>query len=135
MNTSLHSDSIGIIAQLSRFFEGFGVFFHFGIRAFFKGSRDWDGIPMPVETFNPESLDCDSWIDAARPAGARYAILTCKHHDGFANWPTAYSDYSVASSPYKGGKGDVVREFVEEPDFEAGTVTVHLIEGMRTDAN
>ena len=91
----------------------FGVFFHFGIRAFFKGSKDWDGIPMPVETFNPESLDCDSWIAAAKSAGARYAILTCKHHDGFANWPTVYSDYSVASSPYKDGKGDIVREFVD----------------------
>lgn len=91
----------------------FGIFFHFGIRAFFRGSRDWDGIPMPAAAFNPEKLDCDSWIDAAKSAGAGYAILTCKHHDGFANWPTAYSDYSVASSPYREGKGDVVGEFVD----------------------
>jgi len=91
----------------------FGIFFHFGIRTFYEGHRDWDGRDMPAAGFNPTALDCGQWTRAARDAGARYAILVCKHHDGFANWPTAYSDYSVANSPWKGGAGDVVREFTE----------------------
>lgn len=91
----------------------FGVFFHFGIRTFYEGHQDWDGLPMPPEAFDPKELDCRQWLSAAREAGARYAILVCKHHDGFANWPTKYSDYSVAGTPWKDGKGDVVREFTD----------------------
>ncbi len=91
----------------------FGMFFHFGIRTFFKGSKDWDEHPMPASAFNPKNLDCDQWISVAKQAGARYAILTCKHHDGFANWPTRFSRYSVASSPYMDGKGDIVKSFTE----------------------
>jgi len=91
----------------------FGVFFHFGIRSFFKGHKDWDGKPMPAEQFNPDQLDCGQWISTAAQAGAKYAILVCKHHDGFANWPSKYSDYSVAQAPWKNGQGDVVKEFVE----------------------
>ena len=88
----------------------FGVFFHFGIRSFFKGHKDWDDRPMPASAFCPDSLDCGQWIRAARDAGARYAILVCKHHDGFANWPSRYTDYSAAASPYN---GDVVRAFTD----------------------
>lgn len=90
----------------------FGVFFHFGIRTFFKGHKDWDGRPMPAAAFLPEHLDCDQWLRDSRAAGARYAILTAKHHDGFCNWPTRYSEYSVRHSPWKDGKGDVVAEYV-----------------------
>lgn len=90
----------------------FGAFFHFGIRTFYEGHKDWDMQEMPLSGFNPSSLDCTKWIRAAKETGARYAVLVCKHHDGFANWPTAYSDYSVANTPWKNGQGDVVREFV-----------------------
>ncbi len=91
----------------------FGVFFHFGIRSFFPGHNDWDGKEMPPEAFDPTELDCESWLTTAKKGGASYAILTCKHHDGFALWPTKFSEYSVAATPWKNGKGDVVREFVE----------------------
>ena len=90
----------------------YGVFFHFGIRSFFLGHKDWDNRPMPAEAFNPESLDCEQWIRTIKDAGATYAILVCKHHDGFANWPSKYTNYSVAATPWKDGKGDVVREYV-----------------------
>jgi alpha-L-fucosidase len=89
----------------------FGVFFHFGIRSFYQGHRDWDMREMPLAAFNPASLDCDQWITVSREAGARYAILVCKHHDGFANWPSRSTDYSVANTPWQTGRGDVVREF------------------------
>ncbi|GHT97526.1 alpha-L-fucosidase [Spirochaetia bacterium] len=91
----------------------FGAFFHFGIRTFYEGHRDWDMQEMPLSGFAPSALDCNQWIETIKAAGARYAILVCKHHDGFANWPSAYTGYSVAGTPWKGGKGDVVREFTD----------------------
>ncbi|MBQ9801849.1 MAG: alpha-L-fucosidase [Clostridia bacterium] len=91
----------------------FGVFFHFGIRTFYEGHDDWDMKPMPPEGFNPTDFDADSWIKTVKEAGARYAVLVCKHHDGFANWPSKYTDYSVANTPWRDGKGDVVREYVD----------------------
>lgn len=90
----------------------FGMFFHFGIRSFYLGHRDWDGREMPTSGFLPDNLDCEQWISTSKQAGAKYAILTAKHHDGFANWPSKYTEYSVANTPWKQGKGDVVAEFV-----------------------
>lgn len=91
----------------------FGVFFHFGIRTFYEGHEDWDGKEMPLDGFCPTELNCDEWIKTAKEAGANYAVLVCKHHDGFANWPSKYTDYSVANTKWKGGKGDVVQEYVD----------------------
>ena len=91
----------------------FGVFFHFGIRTFNEGHVDWDMKPMALESFQPSELDCDEWLKTVSDAGAKYAILVCKHHDGFANWPSAYTEYSVKNTPWKDGKGDVVREYVD----------------------
>jgi len=91
----------------------FGLFLHFGIRTFYEGHVDWDGKPMPAEAFNPAQLDCDEWVTTAKRAGARYMVLTAKHHDGFANWQTKLSDYSVTASPWRDGKGDVIREFTD----------------------
>ena len=90
-----------------------GAFFHFGIRTFNEGHKDWDMKEMPLSTFNPTELDCEQWIKSVSEMGAKYAILVTKHHDGFANWPTKYSDYNVAATPWKDGKGDVVREFTD----------------------
>lgn len=91
----------------------FGVFFHFGIRTFCEGHRDWDGREMPLSAFDPTELDCGEWIEAARDAGAKYAVLVCKHHDGFANWQTDSTEYGVRNTPWKNGRGDVVREFTD----------------------
>lgn len=91
----------------------FGLFIHFGIRTFYEGHEDWDGKDMPLEAFNPVSLNCEEWIKTAKEAGMNYAVFVAKHHDGFANWPSKYTDYSVAGTPWKNGKGDIVREFVD----------------------
>jgi alpha-L-fucosidase len=99
--------------QLSFLEWELGLFLHFGIRTFHEGHTDWDGRAMSPEAFLPSALDCRQWIETASEAGFRYAVLTAKHHDGFANWPTKYSGYSVAASPWKDGQGDVVREFVD----------------------
>lgn len=90
-----------------------GAFFHFGIRTFYEGHKDWDMQEMPLSGFNPAKLDCRQWIRTVKEAGASYAILVCKHHDGFANWPSKYTEYSVKNTPWKNGTGDVVQEFVD----------------------
>jgi alpha-L-fucosidase len=91
----------------------FGLFLHFGIRTFYEGYVDWDGKPMSAKRFDPVAFDPDQWIVTAKAAGMRYAVLTAKHHDGFANWPTRWTDFSVAAASWRCGEGDVVREFVE----------------------
>jgi len=90
----------------------FGVFLHFGIRTFYEGFKDWDGRKMEAAAFLPTDLDCEQWAATAEAAGAKYMVLTAKHHDGFANWPSKYTDFSVAGSSWRDGKGDVVRDFV-----------------------
>ena len=68
---------------------------------------------MAADAYNPTELNCDQWLDVISRAGAKYAILVCKHHDGFANWPSKYTEYSVKNTPWLDGKGDVVRLFVD----------------------
>lgn len=89
-----------------------GIFVHFGIRTFYEGHKDFGNEEMIPEAFNPSELDCEQWASAAAQTGARYMVLTAKHHDGFANWPSDYTDFGVGSSNWKGGKGNVVNEFV-----------------------
>jgi alpha-L-fucosidase len=89
----------------------FGVFIHFGINTF--AGKEWSDGTIPASSFNPTELDAGSWARTAKAAGARYLILTAKHHDGFCLWPTATTDYSVASSPWRAGGGDVVREVAD----------------------
>lgn len=91
----------------------FGLFLHFGLRTFYEGYVDFDKRPMSPSAFQPVNLDCEQWIRTAKEAGMQYAVLTAKHHDGFSNWPTQYSSFSVEQSPWKDGKGDVIREFTD----------------------
>ncbi|MDR6879397.1 alpha-L-fucosidase [Bacillus sp. 3255] len=90
----------------------FGLFLHFGLRTFYEGYVDFDERRMDPAAFNPVLLDCEQWIRTAKEAGMNYAVLTAKHHDGFSNWPSSYSQFTVAASPWKAGSGDVIREFV-----------------------
>ena len=96
-------------AQLEWQQDELALFLHFGVNTF--SDREWgDGREDPA-IFAPTALDAGQWVRAARAGGFRAMILTAKHHDGFCLWPTATTGHSVAASPWRGGSGDLVREF------------------------
>ena len=88
----------------------FGMFIHFGILTF---TGKWAQPHLDLDQFNPTKLNPGQWADAALSAKMTFGVLTTKHHDGFALWDSKESSFDVASTPWKNGKGDVVREYVD----------------------
>ena len=88
-----------------------GLMIHFGPSTYEDTQQD--NCTVPMERINPAKLDTDQWARVAELIGAKYIVLTAKHSGGFCIWPTKTTGYSIANTPWRGGKGDLVKEMAE----------------------
>ncbi|MCL3780950.1 alpha-1,3/4-fucosidase [Prolixibacteraceae bacterium JC049] len=86
-------------------------FVHFGVNTFTR--KEWGNGFEDPKVFNLKNLDTDQWCKVAKAAGMKLVMFTAKHHDGFCLWQSRYTQHGIMSSPFKDGKGDVLKELSE----------------------
>ena len=89
----------------------FTAFVHFTVNTF--TDKEWGDGTEPESVFNPSAFDARQWARVCKSAGMKQIIVTAKHHDGFCLWPSKYTEHSVKNSPWRNGKGDVLKDVSE----------------------
>ena len=100
-------------ALLERIKDGVEIYgiVHWGLNTF--TDREWGYGDEDPRMLNPDAFDADQIVGACRDGGLQGLVIVAKHHDGFCLWPTKTTEHNITKSPFRGGKGDYVREMCE----------------------
>lgn len=94
--------------------------------------REYDNHSTPLDKINPARLDANQFCRVAKLWGAKELLLVCKHTGGFCWWQTETSDYSVRKTPWRGGKGDLVKEVADACREHGLTLGIYIYPGDDT---